>query len=46
LEVTDKNMGDLFTNFFSGIIPMEAYIAVSLVMFSQEFMALYLVKAC
>ncbi|MGB4413439.1 MAG: NADH-quinone oxidoreductase subunit NuoK [Paludibacter sp.] len=26
-------MGDLFTNFFSGIIPMEAYIAVSLVMF-------------
>lgn len=26
-------MGEIFTNMFSGVIPMEAYIAVSLVMF-------------
>lgn len=26
-------MGEIFTNMFSGVIPLEAYIAVSLVMF-------------
>jgi NADH-quinone oxidoreductase subunit K len=26
-------MGDIFTNFFSGIVPLEAYMVVSLIMF-------------